>query len=466
MVIHIQVPFSYAAERDYILPLLFCEFLGLEISIEQTNRRDTLITSADTAGKLIIADGLFACSEKEWLTSSSLPLTPLYSWDTRELGGDIPLVSLQVPIIYGNQVTDGRWFQRDKQTIHLGLDIFGSAFFMLTRYEEVVKPERDIHDRFPATSSLAWKEGFLDRPIVNEYLEILWACLKRLWPNLKRKKQEFEVIVGYDVDFPYLHAFTAPFEMLKSCAGDILLRRNPKRAIWRSSNWIKVKRGNLGADSYNTFDLLMDSVEQHHLKSTFYFIAVPQSKVDCNYSIHHPLIRKLVRRIYERGHNVGLHTSYHSYLDAVRTRNEFDLLKKVCMEENVKQEKWGARQHFLRWQTPITFKNLDDAGLDYDTTLSFADRAGFRCGICYEYPVFNVVTKDALRLRERPLIAMEGTVTNDEYMGLGKGEAALEKLKHYKNICRRFNGKFTLLWHNHRLVDPADVKLYKHVLEE
>jgi hypothetical protein len=52
---------------------------------------------------------------------------------------------------------------------------------MLTRYEEVVKSDRDEHDRYLATASLDYQEGFLERPIFNEYLEILWACIKRLW---------------------------------------------------------------------------------------------------------------------------------------------------------------------------------------------------------------------------------------------------------------------------------------------
>ena len=35
---------------------------------------------------------------------------------------------------------------------------------MLTRYEEIVKLDRDTFDRFPAWASLAYQEGFLDVP--------------------------------------------------------------------------------------------------------------------------------------------------------------------------------------------------------------------------------------------------------------------------------------------------------------
>ena len=43
---------------------------------------------------------------------------------------------------------------------------------MLSRYEELITKDRDQHNRFPATASVAFKAGFLDRPIVSEYLEI------------------------------------------------------------------------------------------------------------------------------------------------------------------------------------------------------------------------------------------------------------------------------------------------------
>ena len=47
------------------------------------------------------------------------------------------------------------------------------------------------------------------------------------------------------------------------------------------------------------------------------------------------------------------------------------------------------RQHYLRWRAPTTWQNWEDAGLDYDSTVGYADHVGFRAGTCYEYPIFN-----------------------------------------------------------------------------
>src|SRR5438105_1699991 len=80
-------------------------------------------------------------------------------------------------------------------------------------------------------------------------------------------------------------------------------------------------------------------------------------------------------------------------------------LRRVCSEEGVEQATWGGRQHFLRWAPPL-WPAYERAGLAYDTSLSFADRPGFRAGICCEYPVFDLKGRRTLRLRERPLVAM------------------------------------------------------------
>lgn len=58
---------------------------------------------------------------------------------------------------------------------------------------------------------------------------------------------------------------------------------------------------------------------------------------------------------------------------------------------------------------------------------------------------------------------MEGTVINKFYMGLGAKDKALEVFQQLKTTCQQFNGNFTLLWHNNRLIDPDEKKLYEEI---
>jgi len=209
----------------------------------------------------------------------------------------------------------------------------------------------------------------------------------------------------------------------------------------------------------------MGMSERYGLKSTFFFKAGSSNPLyDNDYSLEDPWIQTLMQRAYERGHEIGIHPSYESYKDEKTLRLECERLRRVAESLGISQECWGSRQHYLRWENPTTWQICDESGLDYDSTLGFADHVGFRCGTCHEFPVFNLRTRKALRLRERPLIVMDTTLLAPEYMGLGT-EQALEWIERLSNTCRRFGGTFTLLWHNTNLSQSWQRKLYLEALE-
>ena len=122
--------------------------------------------------------------------------------------------------------------------------------------------------------------------------------------------------------------------------------------------------------------------------------------------------------------------------------------------------------HFLRWETPVTMHGLVRAGITYDTTLGYADHAGFRCGTCHEYRAFDPVSRQVLlNLRLRPLIAMECTIIDERYMGLSVTTDAFEKFIKLKNACRIVSGDFTLLWHNSQFASEQKRELYQKILK-
>jgi len=456
----VTLPSGLETARQYILDVLLGEFLGVPFSTEIQEKSNSVQISADDR-VLTITDCFFKQAANAWLQPDSLPKLPLAHW---ALADDLPtanVVSPSLPVLFG----DG-YLTSEEKRLNLGLDIFGSAFFMLSRYEEAVISERDSHDRFPATASLAYQADFMHRPIVNEYVEILWTCMKQLWPQLERKPREFRMQLSHDVDIPFQYLFHSPIFLLRYMAADILKRHSPSKAVKTWINWMKVKRFNdMMADPCYTFDAIMDISESHDLRSAFYFITDHSAgSIDGLYTIEHPEIRRLLRHIHARGHEIGLHPSYNTYRDPTQMAKEFEILKHTCESEGIEQSVWGGRQHFLRWETPTTFRNWEAAGLDYDSTLSYADHVGFRCGTCYEYPVYDVVECQQLKLRERPLVAMECSVIDERYMGLGVGKEAFDEFQRLKTTCQQFKGDFTLLWHNYRFVDPTETEFYKTVV--
>jgi peptidoglycan/xylan/chitin deacetylase (PgdA/CDA1 family) len=406
----VEAPARYEAERRYILDVLLKDWLGLDWELRPADRSDVRIALAeDLDGESVtLPDVLFATPPDEWLTEASLPTASA-----------------------------------------LEEDVLGAAFFMLTRYEELVVADRDQYGRFPAASSVAAREGVLGRPIVDEHVELLWQALQRAWPRLERRSRTYEVVLTHDVDDPLATLQHTPRDVVRQVSGDLVRRRDPRLAARR----VRSLLGRPELDPNNTFDFLMEVSERHGLRSAFYFLAHrDQRPRDGAYLFEAPWVRSLIGRIAQRGHEIGIHPSFPTYRDAERTREELERLRRVADAAGVRQDEWGGRQHFLRWTNPDTWRNWEAAGLDYDSTLAYSEAIGFRTGTCHPYRAFDVRERRPLDLREEPFQVMDVTLLSS--MGLSL-DAAREAVLDVAAQCRRHRGRLGILWHNNTLLRSA-----------
>jgi Family of unknown function (DUF7033) len=394
--IKIKIPNNNIAERKYILDIIFDEFLGLDHQLD-IGSQDYEI-ELQNKKVLTIEDTFFNNhpNDLEYLKLKNIP----------------------------NAIEE--------------LDIFAASFFMLSRWEEYVNKNRDAHNRFPAYESLAFKQGFLGRPIVNEYVEELKSMLLELDDGLVFKTYKFGVMLTHDVDVPL--KYTSFKNGLREIVGDIVKRKNIKLAIQNIILKIKVILG-LEKDPFDTFNYLMDVSEKVGVKSYFFFMGKGLSKFDNMYDSGDEFINKLITNIKKRAHHIGIHPTYNTYNDVTQFTKE-----KQELEKNLDVNITFGREHFLRFEVPTTWQIWEDHGMSWDSTLSFADKEGFRCGVCYEYSVFNILTRKKLNLKEKPLIVMEGSFAT--YQPNIKPEDMEDKIKSLINQVRKYNGEFVFLWHN------------------
>ncbi|MDA8173778.1 MAG: polysaccharide deacetylase family protein [Nitrospiraceae bacterium] len=454
--ITVKISDKFIQEKKYIIDVLLSDFIGLDFKILSAPGNCDYEVVLENGNSLLIRDIFFSRFKdgQDYLSFNEIP-------DKVDFIKNQFIPGENIPVIFGTGELTLK-----QNNITCGIDVFASSFFMLARWEEYANKKRDAHNRFPANESLAYKNGFLNRAVVNEYVEMLWNMLCKLNCAQSRKKRAFRVCATHDVDSPFRYAGKSAAVAIKQFGGDLVKRKNPGAAVYNFNLWARTTMVDAKKDPYNTFDSIMDFSDRAGIHSTFLFIAeAAWPEFDGNYCVSDKLPRKLLSGIVKRGHEIGLHLSYGSFDDPAQTKREFDKLKTVCFEQGIRQKQWLCRQHYLRWDTPQTFANIDGAGVDYDSTLSFANSAGFRCGVCYEFPVFNILTRERLRLRERPLLVMECTVIDQRYMGLGAGEEAFLYIKSIKDICRRFKGDFVILWHNTRFIDMQELRLYAQILQ-
>jgi hypothetical protein len=457
----VDLPFDELPEADYVLGVVLRNWLGIPFVTRRGTGTSIVLTHAD-ARLEIECPLLLEISERgpAWVSAPSAPLAMM---DSTALGVPVRLTSPFVPVLFGGTaITTG------EGRLHIAADLFGGIFFMLSRIEELHAAQVDEFGRFDGHASTAYRCGFHTRPIADEYTEILWSAMQRLWPAMERRVRAFSIDVSCDVDHPYSVARTNPMLMARHAVRDVLHHSNPALAAIEVLNYASHI---IGSTSYRFdhchagVDFLLDQADRAgHGAITFFFKAGSSHEIhDFNdYGLDEPVVKSMLQTVAVRGHDIGIHPSFETYRDPDLLRTEADRLRRALRDYGIGQTALGGRQHFLRWHAPDTARAYESAGLDFDATLGFAELAGFRCGTCHAFQMFDVALRRPLSILQRPLIVMEDAVLRR--MALGASGAALDHMTAAKDSCRLFDGQFTLLWHNSNFLYRQSKDIYRALI--
>jgi len=221
----------------YTFNTLLGEFLGLDFSFgEEATASDSLcLYYGFPENCQSRAHFKINCSEfwleKNYLKKGCLPPVPLARYRGKELtlianAKDLPVLFLAREGKRAKAEAKAPYVRAasEENRVETNIDLIASSFFMLNRVEEIVSPAADEHGRYPVEASLAFKEGFLHRPIVNEYLEFLWFWLKNVDPGFQRKKRSFQLFLTHDVD--HIRVGTAR-KRLRTSGAQLIKYRSP-----------------------------------------------------------------------------------------------------------------------------------------------------------------------------------------------------------------------------------------------
>ena len=377
--------------------------------------------------KVVIVPSSFFQDHAE--ARSNLPQLPL-----KELEG--------MPILFGEPVAkqvNGTWV--------IYADLVASALFLLSRYEEKLNPERDVHNRFPAKESLAYKAGFLQRPLVDEYGAYLRKCLAQCGVELPQNAPKMTITLTHDVDVPFEH------RTLRSFLGGI--RRGKVKTA------LKNACSSLDKNSVYTFPWLLEQDNRLPEAQKIYFLRYPiqacaYDKPYLSYRMRD--MRQLVTLLKQNGVQLGLHGSYQSGADGSLIVKE-----KRQLEKNIGTPLTQHRYHFLRTCIPDNFISLQEAGILHDYTVGYADAVGFRLGTCHPVRFLSPVTLQVENVQLHPLTMMD--VTLSDYRQLSYHQA-WETIVQLIEQVKKHHGELVLLWHNTSVADATSYhrQLYNDII--
>lgn len=308
-----------------------------------------------------------------------------------------------------------------------GFDILAASFFLVSRYEEYLPHEMDIHGRFAYTASTAYQQGFLHLPLVNIWLNSFAKLLKEKYPTLNIREREFSFLPTYDIDIAYSHRNKG---LLRTIGGFV---RNP--SLGRIKTLLHLRQ-----DEYASYDYLDDIHSKNKLKPVYFFLAgTKNNDYDKNISPYAHGMWQLMKKTAQK-YDVGIHPSWRSFGEEKIVAEE-----KKIIETATDTPVIASRQHYLKFSLPSTFSILLKTGITEEFSMGYGTVNGFRASFGNAYYWYNLEEEKMTTLRIHPFCFMDATAFYQLKMSAGE---TFEEMKKYLETCRKNNCEMITIFHN------------------
>lgn len=331
-------------------------------------------------------------------------------------------------------------------------DPLSAIFYLISRYEEYLPSEKDRYGRFQARKSIAQKCDFLDKPVVNQWILLIYQKLKEKFPTLKDWEPVSFFKPTIDIDNPWAFRNKPVLRIIAGMMKDTVFMK------WSDLKFrMKVLSGNI-IDPYDSFEYIL---QNHPPDLKIFFLVGNRDRRDSKFSINKSEWRELIYSL-SQNYEPGLHPSYSSKSDRGKLSGEKQILEKIT-ETTISI----SRQHFLKLNIPKTYRALLSVGISADYSMGYAELPGFRAGTSVPFYFYDLEKEKETVLRIFPFVVMDRTLK--DYMGLTP-EEAIQVITKLMTSIHDFGGNFISVWHNESLGSSNEWKgwtaVYDHILKE
>jgi len=313
-------------------------------------------------------------------------------------------------------------------------DIFAASFYLMSRYEEYLSHKKDIYGRYAHDNSLAFREGFLQLPLINVWMEDFKNCLQLKFPSLTTHYSPFTFLPTYDIDEAYSYKYKQGWRTMGG------LMKSMVNGQWSMvAERLKVLLGTR-KDPFDSFDWMDQLHRQFDLRPIYFFlISNKTGKYDKNISPSKRPMNHLIREHSDR-YSIGIHPSWQSGDDPEKLKLEMLRLGHIAGKQIN-----SSRQHYIRFTLPQTYRQLIDLGIESDFSMGYGSINGFRASVTSSFFWYDMEREKQTKLLLYPFCFMEA---NSFYEQKYSTQKAFEELKHYFDMVRSVNGTLITIWHN------------------
>lgn len=400
---------------EYILDFIFSELSGIEFSV--THSRDEFI--AGNGPKINYSNEDF--TPALWIRQSQI------LFENNVVAQTLNIKSFDTFKILFPSNHEGS----------LPFDVFAASFYLISRYEEYLPHEKDMFGRYAHINSIAFKEEFLQLPLINIWVKFLQKKISERYPGISFDPPVFNFIPTYDIDIAY------------SITGKGFIRnagKIAKSALKGNIKTISATAETLLFNKQDPFDIYeeLDGLHANHKLAPIYFflVAAKNSIYDKNILPGNEKQQSLIRSVSEK-YRIGLHPSWQSGDNPALLNTE-----KKQLEDISAQKVNRSRQHYIRFTLPEGYRRLINAGITEDHSMGYGSINGFRASVASPFYWFDLEKNNKTHIRIFPFSYMEA---NSFYEQKITSKEALTEMIHYYNACKSVDGTFISIWHNHML---------------
>jgi hypothetical protein len=328
----------------------------------------------------------------------------------------------------------------------LPFDIFAASFYLLSRYEEYLPHVKDDYGRFVASESIAFKNHFLQQPVVDIWAYKLKSVLEDKFETFNFPLRTYSIQPVIDVPTAYYFRQKGLIRTIGGLLNDVFrlkLRQLSQRILVLSG----FKR-----DPHDTFKWIINKQKNCDFKFLFLFLIGDYSTYDKNISINKKEFVSLIKSVADYS-KVGLKASYFALEDISILKKE-----KKKIESVVNYELQASRHSFSKLNLPKSYRHLVELEIKQDYTMGYIKELGFRAGTCTPFLFYDLDYEVQTPLQIHSFHCLDAALLK-HHSQLDKKEAIQRIIKQVKQV----NGTFTPIFHNYSFSDDALWKGYREL---
>lgn len=330
-------------------------------------------------------------------------------------------------------------------------DIFSASFYLVSRYEEYTDQRKDGYGRYDHRNSIAFKNSFLDRPIVEMWALKFRRLVLQKFPSEPYRFRKFRFMPSYDIDqaWCYLH------KGFRRSAGGLMrsFLSGDMKAVGQRVAVLRNKK----PDPYEIYEWL-DAIHLKYSLRPYYFfpLAFAAGRYDKNILPSKQALRDLIN-YHAAGYKTGIHPSWRSGDDNKVFRQELEAFVEITDALPMYN-----RFHYIRFNLPDDYRKLIGYGIMEDHSMGYGSINGFRASVTSAFYWYDVLADKLTDLRVQPFCWMDA---NSYYEQGFSAAQAFEELKHYHDAVKEVDGTLITISHNNFLSTEQGFAGWKQVYE-